>query len=318
MRIRAVDVSSFQQAVPDGWWKRLQDEYGVGLAIVSVVDGGARPNPWFAANIEQAIEAGLEVATYCWPPSGVSLIGGVTVHHAVSHRFEAAVELSRGYHDRLCFLALDVEAGQGVTREQVDQVKAAGIPPAIYSSRSQWPAIMGSSQAFADLPLWDASYSSRWSETSWPDREIDTWYLGYGGWQDRTGWQCRGDITVLGERCDLSIFEEAIVMGVSEARVREIAQEVAAGEVARYNEGHFRDDHQFLTPFRNAMRRIRRRGEKPVQQAITRSMVMDFRSTIADVPRPHGVDAGEDAEGSPVEDVSDGELWIEGKAPPVV
>ena len=48
------------------------------------------------------------------------------------------------------------QAVKGKSRADVDRVRDAGVSPIIYSSLSQWPAVMGASRDFPDLALWDA------------------------------------------------------------------------------------------------------------------------------------------------------------------
>lgn len=300
--VRALDISAYQKRPPAEWWKRMKAEHGLELAIIGAYTGGTAtglgPNPWAMGCMDDALAAGLEIATYSLPSSQV----------------ESALDNVLGYHANLLFLGHDVEDGHGVTRGETDYTESKGVRPVIYSSAFYWPAEMGVSEAFCDLPLWHAAYmySRNHSDPSrrvwpgvWPDAIPS---VRYGGWSQPVAWQFAGDVEVLGINVDLDVIDREWLGMISEARIREIAKEEAAAEVDRYNSQHFEDDHQYLAPFRNAWRRIRRRGEKQVVQAVTHSMVSDFRATIAGVPRPAGVGADVDAVGAAIEDVTDAEV----------
>ncbi len=225
--IRAVDISRWQEGtVSSAWWSRLHEQFDVGLAIIGAYTGsptGFGPNASAERWLTDAHAAGLRVAAYSLPAGKVL----------------EALSACGNMVDHLEFMALDVEDTLGIRPEDVAAVQAAGIAPFVYSSASQWPAVMGASAEFAGHPLWDAAYFDHWTETNWPSSDdLASREIRYGGWRAARGWQCRGDIQVLGVNCDLSVFdlpevgENAALRPLDEDVVRLLADQEAAEAVA--------------------------------------------------------------------------------------
>lgn len=218
--------------MPGSWWGLLRDEFDVGLAIIGAYSGsptGFGPNASAEQWLADAHAAGLRVAAYSLPAGNVL----------------EAIAACGAMVGHLDFMALDVEDERGVRPEDVEAVQAAGLAPMVYSSASQWPAVMGGSEAFSEHPLWDAAYFDHWTATNWPTPDdLSGRTIGYGGWNAARGWQCRGDIEVLDVNCDLSVFDLPEV-GQNAARspldvdtVRMLADQEAAEAVA----GHAQAD----------------------------------------------------------------------------
>ena len=108
------------------------------------------------------------------------------------------------------WVALDVEEWLEyripVTREDIDYLKAQGVQPVIYTSRYEWGVVMGGSEEFADVPLWDAAYTGL-TPWQWPT-DVQLGFVPYGGWTKRFGWQFKGTTSYLGGSVDLNIFED--------------------------------------------------------------------------------------------------------------
>jgi hypothetical protein len=111
------------------------------------------------------------------------------------------------------FFVLDVEQPAGVSREfcavrheHVAAVREAGLGPWVYSSASQWWAVMGSDETFASLPLWKASYID--GVRNWPEAPPALpMSAGFGGWREARGWQVRGTTALEGVAVDTSFFD---------------------------------------------------------------------------------------------------------------
>ena len=117
--------------------------------------------------LKMALDAGMKIAVYtrdpqCWA-SGIDAAGT--------------------YVDQLQFFAVDVETDPGipVTREMIDGVTAKGVRPVIYSGSGQWPAVMGPSTAFADIPLWDTD-ATELDPARWAPNIDSPPADHYGGW----------------------------------------------------------------------------------------------------------------------------------------
>ncbi len=189
--VRAVDCSAYTGEVPGDAWDYLGSQ-GVGLVIVQLYGGGPAgvgPNPYARQQLETALASGKRVAGYAWPPAAWA-----EGWDQVPSRMP------------LEFLSLDVEEGQPVGLEHELGVRAAGLEPWIYTSRSQWLAVMGDSDLFSHLPLWDAVYPPGLRNNGWP-YELHTSFRPYGGWTSRAGWQFRGTTDLGGKSFDLNVFD---------------------------------------------------------------------------------------------------------------
>jgi len=196
--VRAVDVSAWTGDISDAAWQSMKSS-GIELAIIQGYGGGPDGlgrNHSAPQQARGAVAAGLLLAGYSWPPSA----------------FMQALDNLRGAGP-LLFMALDVEAGARVGRGHVDVVAAAGVHPVIYTSRSQWFAIMSNSDAYSDVDLWEAIYPTGRNAADWPTT-INTGLAPPPGLPRRVGWQWRGTTPLFGESVDLSVFDRAWVLGL--------------------------------------------------------------------------------------------------------
>jgi hypothetical protein len=195
--VRAVDVSGWTGEISPAAWQSMRSS-GIELAIIQGyggTPGGLGPNPHAKQQSAGASDAGIQVAAYSWPPAEWrTAFLAVVVRAPVS------------------FVALDVEAGVGVTRLIVAQVKAAGLRPVIYASVSTWSEIMNDVTAYADVPLWDAGGRRYHGAIAWP-ATLEEERVPYGGWDRRIGWQWHGTTPLFGASVDLSIFDREFVFG---------------------------------------------------------------------------------------------------------
>ncbi len=196
--IRVVDISASAGVPPLACFERIQQPpYDVRGIIIECWNNGPVHN--YHACAELADRAGLPRATYCWPPSGATR----AIAYVRSERQPAPL-----------FFVLDVERPDGVSaefcalrREHIAVVREAGLESWVYSSASQWPAIMGSDEGFAHLPLWMAAYVSG---ANWPDAPPSLPVrAAFGGWTEAQGWQLRGTTLLDGVPVDLSLFDAA-------------------------------------------------------------------------------------------------------------
>lgn len=213
--IRGVDVSEFTLDIPRHWWEWLYGEHGVSAAVIQAWGGGPRPgrrNDLWAQQARGAVGAGLQIAAYVWPSRSV---GAALAYMRGSDR--RMYELTR-------FVALDVEAGAGVSHDDVVAVTGAGKVPYIYASPGGWGDIMGGSTAFSNLPLWlagyregpggDGYYRVRWAAHGRPESIAhgESHYLPMGGWRHAAGWQFTGTARLVDphghvETADLNMFK---------------------------------------------------------------------------------------------------------------
>ncbi len=230
MVVKAVDVSAWQGALSQEFWHYLKGQ-GVGLAIIQLYGGGPNgigPNPHANKQLTEAQASGMDIAGYTLPAS----------------KYAEALAAAGDRRSDLLFCALDVESigslSPGVKREYVDAVEKE-MACMIYASRYTW-SVYGSGD-FSDVALWDASYYGSYGPDNFP---TSLGFTGYGGWTERVGWQFRGDATWGGSGIDLNIFDEGwlnAVAGLNEDQVRAIAAE----EVQKYNDSHYKDPHNALT-----------------------------------------------------------------------
>ena len=231
MATRALDISAWQRVPSLEWFQTLKAD-GYEVLICSAYGSGPNgvgPNPYLQEVFRAAKSVGLEIATYSWPSSAV----------------DSALRNCGEYVKDILFMALDVEAHSGVTRANVDTCREAEVLPIIYTNWSSWTTIMLNSSAFSDLPLWDAGGRL---PTFTPESEMQ-WFVPYGGWDKRVGWQYWLDVPYKGVQVDQDVFNIDFIEGLTmnEARVREIVAE----EIRAANDKHYADDHQFLKPVRN-------------------------------------------------------------------
>jgi hypothetical protein len=115
-------------------------------------------------------------------------------------------------HHYLAFLALDVEADARVQARYVQGVKFLGRRPWIYTSISQWRAIMGNDPSYSSTPLWDAGYPAGWGVKDWPT-DLHARWTPYGGWSRRAAWQWKGTTILAKESFDLNVVDSGVILG---------------------------------------------------------------------------------------------------------
>jgi len=148
----------------------FQDRFAEGFRLYimqSTSWGSCAAWPNAEPQLKMALDAGMKIAVYtrdprCWA-------GGI--------------DAAGPYVDQLQFFAVDVETDPGipVTREMIDGVAAMGVRPVIYSGSGQWPAVMGASTAFADVPLWDTN-ATELDPARWAPNIDSPPADHYGGW----------------------------------------------------------------------------------------------------------------------------------------
>jgi hypothetical protein len=160
-------------------------------------------DPWYRtqAQLRLALDAGLKVAAYTRDP----------------RCWREGIEAAGPYAARLQFFALDVETDPGVavTQAMVDGVSAMGVRPVIYTGSGMWPGIMGSTTAFAGVPLWDTDTSKAVSLRRWVPSLSSPTPVQYAGWNTpstmRTGVQQAFEVSLGGVRVDLSSFDASFL-----------------------------------------------------------------------------------------------------------
>jgi len=148
----------------------FQDRFAEGFRLYilqSTSWGSCAAWPNAEPQLKMALDAGMKIAVYtrdprCWA-GGIGAAGP--------------------YVDQLQFFAVDVETDPGipVTREMIDGVAAMGVRPVIYSGSGEWPAVMGASTAFAEVPLWDTN-AAEVDPAGWAPNIDSPPAEPYGGW----------------------------------------------------------------------------------------------------------------------------------------
>ena len=196
--VKAVDTTA---AISDPAWFKKTYDAGMRLYVMHSTAWGTC-DPWYRtqAQLKMALDAGLKIAVYtrdasCWR-GGISAAGP--------------------YAAQLQFFALDVEPGSPpVTREMVDGVRSMGVRPVIYSGSGMWPDLMGSSTAFADVPLWDTNTASNLNYSTWTADYLAPTPVQYGGWNTsstmRIGIQQKFEQSLNGIPVDLNSFNASFL-----------------------------------------------------------------------------------------------------------
>ena len=196
--VAAIDSAS---TINDPAWFDKAYKDGFRLYILhSTAWGTCQPWSNTYQQAKMALDAGLKIAAYTRNPNC----------------FKEGIEALGTLKDKLQFFALDIETDPGipVTRAMVDGVRALGVRPVIYTGSGMWPTIMGSSNAFSDVPLWDTN-TSKFAYNEW---EIDYTHpapLIYGGWNTastmRVGVQQQFEYTLNGVAVDLNSFDKSFL-----------------------------------------------------------------------------------------------------------
>ena len=186
--IKAVDISRWSGKVTLVQWRALRSA-GYKLAVIGLWDG-TKPNPFAAQNIESAKVAGLAHASYI--ALGPALTSRVQIRTGMRSLGEKA-------YGR--FMALDVELPIEALhlRNAVTELQARNVRTVIYTSRSKWAQVLGNTQEFSDIPLWDAHYTE--------DPTLSAWNP-YGGWDRRIGAQFAANQSVATVNADLNVFDK--------------------------------------------------------------------------------------------------------------
>lgn len=198
--LRAVDASEWTGPIRRDVFRLLRQDRGVTVFLAQAWGGGPigdRRNEYYHQAVDNALAEGCKVAAYCWPPSD----------------WENCLEWMQGTREPVTTLALDVEAGAGVTPAMVQGLRTKGVSPVIYGSPSSWASIMGGSvdPVYAACPLWLARYvySNPAEAGVWWPNDLQDAFGGYtvGGWTPETlgGWQFQGSTPIYGETFDLNL-----------------------------------------------------------------------------------------------------------------
>jgi len=199
--VRAIYVSEWGGLIPP---HKARELYDAGIRHITVQTYGSGPqgvraNPYAESVFTNCLEAGMTIAAVVWPswnwPEGLVACG----QHA----------------SRLQFLALDVEARAPVHQDQIRDITNRGIRPAIYTSMSQWAAIMGDRDDFNGVLLYDASWFNDLGPSNWPP-DIMSRFTSYGGWTRRHIWQFTGGTDFHGVHCTLDLIDPSIINRISE------------------------------------------------------------------------------------------------------
>lgn len=193
--MRWLDCSSFTGQLAPSFVDAVVANGVEGLAVqlFGGTPGGTGLNPYRFQQLDLARSRGLRLAGYSWPPSTVPF----------------AIVETPGYE--FDFVALDVEAGAGMTRLDVDAVRALGGRPVKYASPHTWSTIMGNTSAFADVDTWLATYFQQgwkpWEQVSG---------LGLGDGARTMMVQIQGTTTLLDDQFDLNVADRAWFTSIPE------------------------------------------------------------------------------------------------------
>lgn len=210
--VRGIDVSAYSRAISPFDLRLLRVQHGIQVVVIQVAGGtpcGRALNPFALQQASAAKEAEIPfIGLYLFPPRAI-----------LDKEIQAYLVAIQLVAKNISFLALDVEAGEGVTREHIDAVRSLGLRPVIYTSPAAWASIMGNTSAFADVPLWEANYPrkfrdllGRWNG-KWPTLEDKPWVpVTRGGWRTSPAWQFASNVRLEGILCDLNVFEPHFLM----------------------------------------------------------------------------------------------------------
>ena len=200
--VKAFDISAWQGRPPADWFKALAAD-GHKLGVIQLwgsgpgTGSGQGPNPDAQYQLGQTGAAGMAIAGYIVIPPDTT----VNTDQLIGAGIVAAGPFARD----LKFIAADIESNQVIHPASPGQrlsnaladIRRAGIPAIIYTSRSKWPRSMGAnSTAFNRVPLWDASYLADsgvfngWNAVG----DIVRHFIKYGGWDKRAMWQLAGTV----------------------------------------------------------------------------------------------------------------------------
>jgi hypothetical protein len=193
--VKAFDTTA---AITSASWFAKAYKQGFRLYVVhSTAWGTCNAWPRTQPQLKLALAAGLKVAAYTRDP----------------RCWREGIEAAGPYARRLQFFALDVETDPGVavTHEMVEGVTSMGVRPMIYTGSGMWPGIMGSTTAFAGVPLWDTDTRRVLSLRAWAPSFLSPAPVSYAGWNTpstmRRGVQQAFEVKIDGVAVDLSSFD---------------------------------------------------------------------------------------------------------------
>ncbi|KKM65952.1 hypothetical protein LCGC14_1486050 [marine sediment metagenome] len=232
--VKSFDISAWQGRPPADWFKALAAD-GHKLGVVQLwgsgpgTGSGQGPNPDARYQLGQTVAAGMAIAGYIVIPPDTT----VKTDQLIGAGQVAAGPFARD----LKFIAADIESnilihpaspGQRLSNALAD-IRRAGIPAIIYTSRSKWPKSMGAnSTAFNRVPLWDASYLMAsgmfggWG--SFAPILLDSNFTMYGGWSRRAMWQLAGTVEAVPNfpnKADLNLVDFTR-LGITETLPEEV------------------------------------------------------------------------------------------------
>ncbi|KAL0484822.1 GH family lysozyme [Acrasis kona] len=192
-----LDLSFWQGDVSLNTWKCLRGS-GYQFAIVQVWKQSGEPNPWAVSDIKRAYAAGfLHVDAYIFPKTSIS----------PEDQVKRSIDLLRSQGaGNFGMIWIDVESkaawgncDQNVAylNRLINQIKNMGVKPGIYSSSSQWSAIMCGRGGFSNIPLWYAHYDNN---PSFSD------FRSFGGWSKPAIKQYKGDTKQCGINIDANFY----------------------------------------------------------------------------------------------------------------
>jgi len=226
--VKSFDISAWQGRPPTDWFKALAAD-GHKLGVIQLwgsgpgTGGGQGPNPDAQYQLAQIIAAGMAIAGYIVIPPDTTV--------KTDQLIKAGLGAAGPYARDLKFIAADIEsdvlihpASPGLRLgNALADIRRAGIPAIIYTSRSKWPKSMGAnSTAFNRVPLWDASYLdgsgvfNGWG--SFSANAMDGKFIKYGGWDKRAMWQLAGTVEAVPQfdnKADLNLADFAR-LGITE------------------------------------------------------------------------------------------------------
>jgi len=177
---------------------------GYNYAIVRCWRSTGTFDPYCISNIQAAQNAGMSpVDVYMFPqPTGASgasqangLWNGLS---GLSSSFTGTIWIDV---EQLSPYWSSTSNNQQFFNDVVSTLQAAGANVGVYTSKSQWQPIMGSSfNAGSSLPLWYAHYDQVQSFSDWSSTAIGN----YGGWSSPSMKQYNGDLTLCGCGVDVN------------------------------------------------------------------------------------------------------------------
>jgi hypothetical protein len=244
--VRAIDVSSHQSTD----LRSLIGEHQPKHVIVKLyLPVESIPQEHTRAQIRSARAAGCSVGGYVWCYRDED--PRKTVRDAVALARSCGVELPVLWLDCETYTVNGEVRDPGPDapwlRAAVDECRALGVRPGIYTGGWWWREYMNNSRAFADLPLWTAEYDG--------NTNIDDVTL-FGGWTRASGKQWATKLPGGGE-LDRNVFVDDVCQGTTtpepepapaptlaelEAASPGIGQNILDWQRARYRNGENPND----------------------------------------------------------------------------